>query len=556
MGSHRIHKTPEKTNFILAGSLAVVTFLVFLPALQNDFVNYDDLHYVVENPNIRTLNPAFLKWAFIDSQAIMWHPLAWLSHALDYAVWGINPSGHHLSSIVLHGVNTALVFWLVMRLIESGGRSGSGPVNLAMAAITALLFGLHPLRVESVVWISERKDVLSAFFYLLSLLAYLKYVRTSEETRQYSLTRFLNRGYFYCLGFAVLALLSKLMAVTLPLVMLILDWYPLGRFGRGEGLKYLVVEKLPLIVLSLLLTIITVMPNNFEAVSDVSIAGVWTKCLIACSALVFYVGKMIWPRDLIPLYPYPQDVSFLTYQYFIPFLLVIAITAGCVYLSGKRKLFLAAWCYYLITLLPVIGLIRIGPHSVADRYTYLPSLGPFLVIGLITTRVYEKLTGQSVRAKVLSSFIVLAMFISISYATIRQIGVWKDSIVLWNYVLEKNPGDWVAHFNLGLAYRFKGLLDKSIEQYKTTVRLQPGYVETYANLCEAYRAKGSLDMAIRQCKTALWIEPDYAQAHFNLGLVYIDNGLTDMARAEFELGLKISPNDYRARQILNSLISK
>jgi hypothetical protein len=367
--------TYNKRVLAVAFLVALLTLLVYLPALQNDFVNWDDHLYIYENPHIRSIDSEFFKWIFTTFHASNWHPLTWLSHAIDYAIWGLNPMGHHLTSIILHGLNTFLVVILIIRLInydrdkapitvENKKFSNNNPI--IAGAITGLLFGLHPLHVESVAWVSERKDVLCAFFFLLSILSYLKY--TSPLQKQKTV------HYALCLLFFIFALMSKPMAVTLPVVLLILDVYPLGRlhlksaftnpplppFTKGGlgGIKVL-IEKLPFLILSLASSVVTIIAQQ-NAIVTFEARPLGERLLVAIRAPVFYLFKMLWPTDLSPLYPYPSKISFLTIEYMGSFILVVCITAFCIWLWKRQKIFAIVWAYYIVTLLPVLGIIQVG----------------------------------------------------------------------------------------------------------------------------------------------------------------------------------------------------
>jgi hypothetical protein len=341
-----------------------------VPALQNDFVNWDDPEYVYENEQIRSLGKESLRWMLTAYHASNWHPLTWLSHAVDYAIWGLNPLGHHLTSIIFHGLNTFLVVILITRLVSFGRNDmpaqtclpagkvrNSKPAcrqarfeirnSLLAGVVTGLLFGLHPLHVESVAWVSERKDVLYAFFYLLSILAYVRYVRAGQ-----------GKGavpYGVCMVLFVCSLLSKPMAVTLPVVLLILDVYPLGRFTPlarkpGQGFLtggYRTVEKVPFFVLSIVSSILTVQAQGAGgALKSLQLHPLGERVLVSIRALLFYLFKMVWPNDLAPLYPYPAGVSlFDDIQYLGVVVLVIGITVFCFWQWRRQKVWAAVWAY-------------------------------------------------------------------------------------------------------------------------------------------------------------------------------------------------------------------
>ncbi len=586
MGTAAIMNKISRTKAIVACLIAIATFVVFLPSLSNEFLDWDDNVNVYENTYIKSLDAVFFKWAFLDLYAPgadYWRPLSYLSHALDYAIWGLNPVGHHLTNIILHSANTFLVVLLVVRLTEAakrpssvqviGGASNSSPPQqhnfpfitihnsrstLIAAAVTGLLFGLHPLHVESVAWVSERKDLLCAFFFLLSIITYTRYVHELNAAAPInSALLFSNKKYLFTLGFFILSLLSKPMAVTLPFVLLVLDWYPFRRMQSIKTLRTIFNEKLPFIVLSLMFSVLTILAQKKAgAIGSMAAVPVSSRVLVAARSLIVYLWKIIAPVNLLPYYPYPNSVSLFSLEYLAGVVSTVVITIALVVMAKKLKLWISVWSYYVITLAPVLGIVQTGPQVMADRYTYLPSLGPFLIIGLIAARLYEKVTALT-RGKAISTygglFITLVMLVSISYATVMQIGIWKNSIVFWNYVTEKNPSSSFAHNNLGVVYASKGLFDMAIKQYKTALMLNPNYAIAHYHLANSYTSKRQFDMAVEQYKTALLLNPAIAEAHFNLGVIYLNSGYKDMAAREFQLGLISRPDDRRAHQILDSI---
>ncbi|MEE8574733.1 MAG: hypothetical protein V3T30_04900, partial [Thermodesulfobacteriota bacterium] len=378
---------------------AVVTFIVYLPTLQNGFVNWDDQGYVYNNPNIRILDIDFFRWALSTPVLGNWHPLTMLSHAVDYALFGLNPRGHHLTSIVLHSVNTILVFFLTFTLVNNkkSGNAVMGNESLLTARITALvtalLFGLHPLHVESVAWVSERKDLLYAFFYLLTLLTYLTYARGSAKNRVIP--------YASALILFTLSLLSKPMAVTLPVVLLLIDYYPLGRFRvhGPTGLKAyrrIFLEKIPFFLLSLIFTAITIETQKSAGALEMEIAPFLERLLISLRGYGFYIYKSFIPVNLAQVYPYPDTIGLFKLEYLASIILIAIITLLSIKYVRKpneNKLFITLWAYFLVTLLPVIGLVQAGQQSAADRYTYLPGLAIFILIGLALSILYKKSKG-------------------------------------------------------------------------------------------------------------------------------------------------------------------
>jgi len=556
-------------KIIISSSVAIFTFIVFLPSLRNDFVNWDDDRYVCENPFIRSLDTQLFKSALGGFYAGNWHPLTWISHALDYALWRLNPLGHHLTNNVIHALNVSLVVFLVMMLMEAyektrGDRrlSHSSVNNRTLkiaSATTGLLFGIHPLHVESVAWLAERKDLLCAFFFFITVIVYIRYVEeiTARDLVD-STSRFFNKKYLFAIASSLLSFLSKPMAVSLPFALLILDWCVFGRMKSLRASRSALVEKVPFFLLTIISSILTISAQQDSgAIATVEALPLGSRVIVAARSLILYLVKIIAPLNLVPFYPYPKNISLFSLEDIIPVVGVITITIICVAVMRKQKLWISVWNYYLVTLIPVLGIIQVGSQSMADRYTYLPSLGPLLLIGLMAAMVYERisaLTQWRIISKMIFCTFFIAMLLFMSCATSEQIGIWRNSTILWKYVVDKEPGRVpVAHNNLGNAYASEGLFDMAIEQYRIALKLDPDYVDAHNNLGSAYQSTGRFDMAIEQYLTALRLKPDCAEAHFNLGLIYMDNGSKDMAREEFEMGLRIKPDDFRAHQILSSI---
>ena len=385
------------------------------------------------------------------------------------------------------------------------------------------------------------------------------------------------------------------MAVSLPFVLLILDWYPFARITTFKTFKTAFIEKLPFFALSLVSSILTMIAQRaYGAIQSIETYPLSSRALVAFKSLIAYLWKMILPIDLLPFYPYPGDASLLSLEYLSVIVLTAVITITCIVMIKKQKLLLSVWIYYVVTLVPVLGIVQVGGQSMADRYTYLPCLGPFLIAGMIIAGIYGKVgtSGKDNAFLKTGSLAIVSILLAVmSYATLRQIGIWKDGITLWNYVIEKeplkvprayinagfalldkgrtdeaivflqtaihlDPANANAHHNLGVAYKSKGLYNKAIEQFLAALSLKPDDPETHNNLGVAYKYQGLYDMAIEQHRIALRLKPDYAEAHFNLGIIYLDSGDVDKARNEFEAGLKLKPDDQKARQVLNGLIAR
>lgn len=325
------------TRLIVPLCILLITFVIYIPSLKNGFVNFDDYLYVYENPNIQKIDLKFFKWIFTAEANTTWHPLTLLSIAVDYSIWGLNPFGYHLINVVFHAINTVLVFLLFIRL-----STVRGEISIIPAAIASLLFGIHPLHVESVAWISERKDVLCAFFYLLSIFIYLKYISTKRKKFFY---------YTLCLFFFILALMSKPMAVTLPVVILILDFYPLERLNKMKDALPLLIEKIPFLILSLILSIITINFHQTDRVlKTLEQYPLIPRILVALSAYIFYLIKMVFPYNLAPFYPLPAQTDIFTLTYLISGFTLAALTVFSILAYKKNKVYLAVWGYYLVSI--------------------------------------------------------------------------------------------------------------------------------------------------------------------------------------------------------------
>ena len=572
--------------------VSFLSFAIYLLSLGNEFVRWDDSDYVTGNPHIRSFDPAFLKWAFLDFYAANWHPLTWVSHALDYAVWGLNPLGHHLTNNMLHAVNTFLVVLLVVRLIEAtkpaswqAGKPTSSQADesaslqagkltsshksrftLIVAGVTGLLFGIHPVHVESVAWVAERKDLLCAVFYLLSILSYLKYAADASQrargTGQRDNTqsakgkeqsavppmRSAPGPMLSALCFFILALLSKPMAVSLPLVLLILDWYPLERVNSLKTFRVAFIEKIPFMVLSVISSVLTVIAQRTGGAMELmEVVPLPARMLVAAKALVAYLENMVMPLKLIPYYPYPKDVSLFNIEYMSAVILVIGFTSVCLVVAKKRKLWLALWAYYVLTLIPVLGIVQVGGQSMADRYTYLPGIGPFLFAGLAAAWISMRLDtlkrwGRGV--KIMTATGAALVLLSMTYLTVKQIGVWKNPFTLWDYVIQRNPGSVaVAYQNRGQLFEAMGRLDDALEDYNRAIALKPADYLYHYNRGIVYAKLGRLDNALEDYGRAIALKPAYYDAYVNRGNIHLGLGLTDKALEDY--GKAITLDSFR-----------
>lgn len=508
---------------------AVITFLIYIPSLSNDFVTWDDQLYITENPMIKHLDFAFIKWVFTHAAVSNWHPLTMISHAVDYAIWGMNPMGHHLTGIIFHALDTMLVFILALKLSEIAIKKAGSTLNpFIIGVIAALLFGLHPLHVESVTWISERKDVLSAFFFILSILAYLKYNEGQKKALFYVLTLF---------SF-VLALMSKPMAISLPFVLLIIDFYPLERLTLNNIIKAL-VEKIPFFILSQVSALLTIWAQK-SALSPIDSYPLIKRIAVAVRAYAFYLYKTFIPIDLAPFYPMPEPGNFFNSIFIISLIFIVSLTILALLFIKKKRIFFAVWAYFIITLVPVIGIVQVGSQAAADRYMYLPSLGIFILVGVAIANIARAMK-KPVAATVAIS---LAIILVLSLFTGRQEAVWTDSITLWSHELNLFPERIpLVYNNRGLGFKKAERYQEAIADFTKAIELNRAYMSPYFNRAFTYQKIGNIQQAIEDYNLALALDPKFAKSYMQRGVAYGSLGDFNQALSDFNKALELDPED-------------
>jgi protein O-mannosyl-transferase len=534
-------ETSDRSTVILACILLTMAILaVYWQVGGFDFVNIDDPFYVKNNNIVgQGITLVGIKWAFTSVYVSNWHPLTWISHMLDVQVFGMRPGLHHFTNVFIHIINTMLLFMLFKNMTGAVWRS----------AAVAALFALHPIHVESVAWISERKDVLSTFFWILTVTAYIWYIK------QRSLQRYLVVVISYILG-----LISKPMLVTLPFVLLLLDFWPLRRFeedgpiGDKSSLRHLVSvnkfatlvrEKTPLIALAVISSGITFYAQNSGgSVVSQEIIPPATRMINAIISYVTYLEKMLWPLKLAAYYPYSQAFQPLIVIACASILLVIT---ALVLLFVRYLPYLAVgWFWYIGTLIPVIGIIQVGDQSMADRYTYIPLIGVFLMVvwglrDLLRKWHYGKISLGS-------SFALI--IIPLMWTTWVQIGYWKNSETLFRHTLDIAGNNYFAHFNLAVALYDKGDIDGAIEHYKEALQANPYHASSHKNLGNLLFLKGNIDEAIGHYISALKINKDDAGGYYNLGTVYYKKGNLKKAIEYFQLAIDKNPGYIEAMEKL------
>lgn len=538
---------------MLALLLAAVTWAVYWPVADYEFLNFDDPYYVIGNAEVRggfTWRAA--AWAFTTRHSANWHPLTWLSHMLDCQLFGLEAGVHHQVNVLFHAANTLLLFVVFRRMTGALWRS----------AVVAALFALHPLHVESVAWVAERKDVLSTFFWLLTLWAYARYVRVSSpealetsrkaETRKaeeplslHSACRTRRAAFWYVTALILFALglLAKPMLVTLPFVLLLLDYWPLERIPRaGEPLRRtgwkLGVEKIPFLVLSAASSAVTFWAQESAgAVVTAEELPLTSRIANALVSYTRYLGKAIWPDPLAVYYVHPKEWPALTVC--VCALVLIALTVLAVKVARNRAYVPVGWFWYLGTLVPVIGLVQVGGQSMADRYTYVPLMGVFICV------VWGIHEWVSHRPRWQTPVVVAGSLIVVGYgaAAAAQVRHWQNSETLFQHALRASPDNPVAHNSLGEALLQRGDLAGAIQHFEAAARLAPLNPTAFFFLGHAFIAKGELDQAVGQFQTALQLKPDYAQAHLGLGQALGLQQKFQEAEAHFREAIRLkSPN--------------
>ncbi len=559
-----------------AVALVVLTLSVFAPVRHFDFVEMDDPSYVFENSQVLGgLTPQAVAWAFTTGHAGYWMPAVWLSYMTDVQVFGQGPHGHHVTNLVLHVAATLLLFtWLA-----------SATASLGRSAVVAALFAVHPLHVESVAWITERKDVLSAVFWMLTLWAYLGYVRRPGWRRYAIVTVAFVAG-----------LMSKAMVVTLPLVLLMADVWPLGRLRiNGAGtrspaerpLRALLWEKLPLVVLALCAGVVTFLAQLRQgAVGDLASLGPGLRVGNALVSYAEYIRMTVWPAGLSFFYPMPDSIPGWTIAGSV--VLLAGVTTAVIVRWRQWPWLAVGWFWYLATLVPVIGLVQAGNQARADRFMYLPSIGLFVMAVWGVAEIVPRRRWRPVLLAAVSVGVVAACAVTAR----AQVWHWQDSVSLYTHasMVELHQDEYSAHMQLGVAFRGKGRLAEAVVHFTRAVQLEPGAADPHVELGLTFTAKGQaaeaiahyedairlqagradahnnlgailteqgrFDEAIRELREAVKIDPSFEAAHINLGLAFVKADRVAEAIPEFREALRINPSNELARRAVSGLTGK
>ena len=550
-----LFSSPEKRTFVLSLLLVVATLAVYNPVNRNGFVNFDDDHYITGNPHVLA-GPHWqtVKWAFANFYEANWHPLTWISHALDCQLFGLNPAGHHYTNVVLHAFNVVLLFLLLQSATGFTWRS----------LMVAALFALHPVNVESVAWASERKNLLSMMFLLLAMQAYGWYAR-QPAVRRYALVTFL----FAC------GLMSKPQIITLPLLLLLWDYWPLGRFAGTASAggtpapstslragsqparpPALLLEKLPLLLLSLISTVITLKAQQAGGAMRNNMVAYAFPIRLENATVAYsrYIANAFWPTKLSPFYAHPLDLLHF-WQVIASALFLLAVTALVVQ-HRRHGYLLTGWFWFLGTLVPMIGLVQVGEQAMADRYAYLPFIGLFLMVcwGL------EELAAARRIATGWLAIPATVVLVTLSFLTYRQIGYWHDSETLWSYALKvTSVRSYKAHFNLAVTYDQQGRYDQAIQQFREAIDPRDDDPQIHLGLGIYDQRHGQVAEAVEEYQATLRLASDpkiRTDAYANLGSAC--RQLRDYARAKenFTAALQLDPNKPMALIGLGLLAQK
>jgi len=542
--------------------LAAATLAVYWQVLGHDFIAFDDDLYVTDNKVVQEgLTWRGIKWAFTTNQAYNWHPLVWISHMLDCRLSKLNPAGHHFTNVLFHIANTLLLFLVLSRMTGSRWRS----------AFVAALFALHPLHVESVAWVSERKDVLSTFFWILTMWFYSRYARRPGLA-----------NYLLIMFALALGLMAKQMLVTLPLVLLLLDYWPLERFTFGSLKKHnehrakfgtvsfsgCFLEKLPLLALSAVASVIVLIVQSKATLVKSTIA-IPFKYRVGNAVLAYakYITKMFWPADLGILYPHPETNLALG-QVLAGGLLLLCISILVVRYFRSHRWLAVGWLWYLGTLVPVIGLVQVGLQAMADRYTYVPLIGLFIIIAWGAAELFTK---QRYRSIVLAAGAV-AVLSALAVVTWRQLSYWRDSITLYKHTVAVTTNNDILHYNLGVLLLKEEKIDEAVKHWREAVRIRPEQhtiqkalenllaridaAEKLFNRGNVLAGQGELDEAIACYTKSLQLRPNYAPAHNNLGNALYLKGQFEQALAHYSRAVRYAPNLIDAHYNMAVLLAR
>jgi len=519
--------------------LIIITFSVYWQTKTFDYINFDDNDYITENRHVQAgLSMGNIAWAFTTTHTGPWIPLTWLSYMFGVQLYGMSPGWHHLTNVFFHITNVLLLFFILNQTTQAIWKS----------CLVAVLFALHPIHVESVAWISERKDVLSTFFFLLTILGYYRYVKQPAVA-----------NFLLTLLLFAFSLMAKPMVVTLPFVLILLDYWPLKRFPtnqskpsrfktKGRHIKYLMIEKVPFLILSLIVSLITFLSHQ-----DIGSLGSWKefpfldRIANSLASYTKYIGKMIWPNKLAVLYPYAQ-ISL--WEMISSFVFIAVVSWYAIRKRHEQPYFIVGWLWYLGTLVPVIGLVNWGSQAMADRFVYIPFIGLYIIAswgisGLLTKWIQRKIW-----------FVVPTIVIAstLSILSWQQVGHWENSVTLFENSLKKTRNNYIIHNNLGVTLELEEQTEKAIEHYRQALKIKPDYADAHNNIGFALSKIEQMGKAIEHYQQALKKRPNYDKAHNNMGNALYKLDRFDEAIEHYSKALKIKPDFADAHNNIGSAL--
>jgi len=538
--------TPDLVHWLLPPLGVLLTVLAFLPVLLNDFVNWDDYETLLDNPHYRGLGWTQLSWMFTTFYMGHYQPLSWVTFGLDYLLWEMEPLGYHLTNLLLHAANAVVFYFVALRLLPLGlsGPAVPGDPSLPVAAgFAALLFALHPLRVESVAWATERRDVLSSLFFLWAILCYLR--ATAVTTGQRARTWWMNGG----LIVYTLSLLSKASGIILPAVLLVLDVYPLRRLSGGPrkwfGAEAQKIgwEKVPFLLLAVIFGIIALLAQKEAgALKGLEQYGLLARFAQALYGIAFYLWKTVTPLWLSPLYELRPDFNPLDWPFLVSGVVVLVLSIVFLMVRRRWPAGLVSWVCYVVLLAPVLGIAQSGAQFVADRYSYLSCLGWAILggAGLLHGWQFWRSGHMGQQTFLLATGLAAAVVLALGILTWKQVQVWHDSERLWRHALAVTQESSSAHNNLANVLVREGKkLEEAMEHYRKALEINPAYAKAHYNLGQVLAMKGEIEEAIEQYGQALQIDPTIAEAHNSLGTLLVKQGMLKEAIGHFRQVLEL-----------------
>ena len=527
-------------EIIFCQFLILITIFIYWPIHVADFITFDDQLHITTNFHLKSgFSWESIIWAFTTSYGGNWHPLTWFSFMLDYRLFGLNPAGYHSTNLCLHALNGSILFLVLHRLTKSFWRS----------ALVATLFVVHPCHVEAVAWISERKDLLCTFFGFAAMGAYVKYIKTAK-----------SKYYLLLVVLFSLALMSKPMIITLPFILLLLDYWPLKRisaiehrtkYGFFHAISPLIREKIPLLCLSTISAIVTYWAQqSWEAISSFQAVPLTFRLMNAVYAYIKYIENLFWPANLTVFYPTVDN--FQEHEVLFYVLTLVIITCYAIYKKNNYPYLIVGWFIYLGTLIPVIGIVKIGSQSMADRYTYIPFIGLFIIISWGICNLFEKVSYR----KIIVLPLVLIFLIYLSCISREQVKYWRNSVTLFSHALQIVPNNYVAHENLGFAFLDQGRLDDALYHFRKASVLMPGKERFYKNVSIPLHRQGRYEEAINELIKSLRINPNYSDGYYHLGNIYYSQQRLRESADQYRRTIALQPDHAEAHNNLGMILAQ